>query len=379
MDTLTFVAVSGSLFTGTNIKQHSATAKKPARHTSKNRIQCSSGTSDNGKKSSTVEQKPVFGNVQTPRKLDSVDTSQPGWVRRYESLLVGKGVIAENVKWSVPGMNVVPENFFEETVWKKCFQLDCKREKKPFSTLRSEAMSASRSFLPRRNILKNMIVQNMKEHKVTKLGQVRRLLPGETAFGEYKPAALAQTYYDNGCAACFVYPDDVHSGGSLSDVISVHVQDKSVPVLVYDWVVNAYNIFEFRAVGADGLVLSSAIFPKKDLEYLTKAVASQSMFCIVEVNSEKQLETVVELVEQGGNKAVDAVLIVDRDFDSTLQAKPWSATFELLGSTNVASMARKLRSMDIAIMTLVDQEKDLDEAMDEHTNSQCFDAIIVPK
>jgi indole-3-glycerol phosphate synthase len=65
----------------------------------------------------------------------------------------------------------------------------------------------------------------------------------------------------------------------------------SLPVLRKDFVVDDYQLFESLVIGADAVLLIAAILSKKKLDIFFQTAKEIGLPCLVEVHSEKELES----------------------------------------------------------------------------------------
>ncbi|KAA8498795.1 Indole-3-glycerol phosphate synthase [Porphyridium purpureum] len=319
-----------------------------------------------------------------------VDIECSGWVRRFDALMQGKPVTAttlgQTVEWSVPENAVEPLNMLEHWAWQKSIQLDRDREKMTFVQLRSQVMLMNQTQPARADVLREQLLSN--ESK--KISLVRRLSSPNRdwqrqerdasgpASPAYVPAQIAQRQYEQGRNVCAVCVDSVLYGGLLSDLQVVSaVAEGQQAVISLDLIINAYNIFQHRLHGSDGIVLSAAIFPPKDLLYVLKAARALKIFTIVEVNSEAQMDDVLDMSRAIGG-LIDAVLAVDRDLES-LQPRPWEQTRRLFSS----SSCRREKPSGVLYMVEVAGEEEVDALFSDGPDGDAaigrlIDTVLVP-
>ena len=67
------------------------------------------------------------------------------------------------------------------------------------------------------------------------------------------------------------------------------------PVLRKDFIVEAYQVYESRAAGADAILLIADLLSKDAIEELMGIAASLGMDCLVEAHTEKELKKVLNM------------------------------------------------------------------------------------
>ena len=129
------------------------------------------------------------------------------------------------------------------------------------------------------------------------IAEVKRATPSKGVLREDIDAgALATTYADNGAAAISVLTNGPFFQGSLEDMASIDgaVRSRNVPILRKDFLFDPYQVWEARAHGADAVLLIVAMLSPAQMSELMDAARKLWMQCLVEVHTERELETAVE-------------------------------------------------------------------------------------
>ncbi len=121
------------------------------------------------------------------------------------------------------------------------------------------------------------------------VAEVKRASPSAGAIdaGLDAPAQAAR-YEAAGAAAVSVLTDGPGFGGSLEDLAAVRERVRR-PVLRKDFVVDAWQLLEARAAGADAALLIVAALPGDRLRRLLDACAPLGLAALVEVHDEREL------------------------------------------------------------------------------------------
>ena len=124
------------------------------------------------------------------------------------------------------------------------------------------------------------------------IAECKRASPSEGVIRpEYDPAAIARSYKQAAAAAVSVLTEPTHFDGSLAHLAAVrHAVD--VPVLRKDFVVDAYQLVEARAFGADAVLLIVAALDRTQLTDLLDAARDLSLGVLVEVHADDELDRV---------------------------------------------------------------------------------------
>jgi indole-3-glycerol phosphate synthase/phosphoribosylanthranilate isomerase/anthranilate synthase/indole-3-glycerol phosphate synthase/phosphoribosylanthranilate isomerase len=122
------------------------------------------------------------------------------------------------------------------------------------------------------------------------IAEIKRHSPSVARFRQQGPVAeLARTYVAAGAAAISVVTDRAHFGTSLDDVARVRAA-VDLPVLVKDFVVDPYQVYEARLGGADALLLIARILSAAELAGLRVLVERLGMAALVECHDEQDLQ-----------------------------------------------------------------------------------------
>lgn len=125
---------------------------------------------------------------------------------------------------------------------------------------------------------------------VSVLAEVKRASPSKGAMADIPdPAELAAAYERGGAAAISVLTERRRFGGSLDDLVAV--RDRvDVPVLRKDFIVDAYQLVEARAAGADLALLIVAALDDAQLGDLFATATGLGLTPLVEAHDEQEVE-----------------------------------------------------------------------------------------
>jgi len=125
------------------------------------------------------------------------------------------------------------------------------------------------------------------------IAEVKRSSPSKGALAAIAdPASLAADYASGGASMISVLTERRRFGGSLQDLAAVRSR-VDVPVLRKDFIVDAYQVWEARAYGADLVLLIVAALEQEVLTGLLERAESLGMHALVEVHDEVEAERAV--------------------------------------------------------------------------------------
>ena len=106
---------------------------------------------------------------------------------------------------------------------------------------------------------------------------------------DFDPVQIAKTYEASGASALSVLTDEHFFQGSLLKLQKVR-RAVAIPVLRKDFVIDAFQIYEARAAGADAVLLIAAILSDKQLRHFLDLCKQMQMDALVEVHTPEELE-----------------------------------------------------------------------------------------
>jgi indole-3-glycerol phosphate synthase len=101
------------------------------------------------------------------------------------------------------------------------------------------------------------------------------------------PVEIGRLYEGFGAAAISVLTDERFFHGSLASMKQVK-EAVSIPVLRKDFIIDAYQIYESRALGADAVLLIAAILSNDKLRAFLSLSAELGLEALVEVHTESE-------------------------------------------------------------------------------------------
>ena len=138
------------------------------------------------------------------------------------------------------------------------------------------------------------------------VAEIKKASPSRgTIRADFDPVAIAESYASNGASAISVLTDEKFFQGSAGVLTQVS-RAVDLPLLRKDFVVDAYQVYEAKAIGAAAVLLIGAILSPAELEALLGLCRAVDLDALVEVHTEE--ETLVAL-----NAGADIVGINNRD------------------------------------------------------------------
>lgn len=108
----------------------------------------------------------------------------------------------------------------------------------------------------------------------------------------FDPAAIAAIYKEAGAQAISVLTEEDFFGGNPGFIAAVKAV-AGLPVLRKDFIIEPYQVYESRALGADAILLIAELLSKDSITQMMEIACSLGMDCLVESHGEKELRKVL--------------------------------------------------------------------------------------
>lgn len=125
---------------------------------------------------------------------------------------------------------------------------------------------------------------------------------------------VAKGYCEAGASAISILTDKDYFGGSIEDLQRAR-QHMSCPVLRKDFIIDEYQIYKTKAIGADLMLLIVAILTKEEIVRFTDLAHQLGLEVLLEIHNEEEYR-------EGYYEAVDILGVNNRDlkrFKTTIQ------------------------------------------------------------
>ncbi len=129
--------------------------------------------------------------------------------------------------------------------------------------------------------------------QVAVIAEVKKASPSKGILcKDFDPVIIAREYEKAGAAAISVLTEEKFFLGHHAHLAMVK-KTTVLPVLRKDFIIDPYQIYESRALGADAVLLIAALLPGKQVEQLMSLAGDLGLSSLVEVHTEQELEHVL--------------------------------------------------------------------------------------
>jgi indole-3-glycerol phosphate synthase len=149
--------------------------------------------------------------------------------------------------------------------------------------------------LPQLNPVTSLKNSLLKEPGVSLIAEVKRRSPskGILADGLSVPDTV-QCYEQSGAHAVSVLTDQEYFDGSVEDLMTAR-HHSSLPILRKDFIVDEFQVWESRLIGADAILLIAAVLTPEKLSALHSLALKIGLEVLVEVHTAHEIETVLPI------------------------------------------------------------------------------------
>lgn len=127
------------------------------------------------------------------------------------------------------------------------------------------------------------------------IAEIKKASPSKGVLRErFDPAAIARSYAQHGAACLSVLTDERFFQGRAQDLSEARGAC-GLPVLRKDFVIDPYQIYESRTLGADCILLIVAALERAQMRDLEAVAAALGMPVLVEVHDRAELDLALEL------------------------------------------------------------------------------------
>ena len=167
-------------------------------------------------------------------------------------------------------------------------EVEARKTTRPWGQIEDEAFSQP----PTRDFLKAI---DSAPAPIALIAEIKRASPSKGLIrADFDPHSLARAYAEGGAACLSVLTDAPSFQGSEAYLVAAR-DAVQLPVLRKDFVIDAWQVFESRAMGADAILIIMAALSDDAAADIYDAANECDMASLVEVHSEAEVERAITL------------------------------------------------------------------------------------
>ena len=172
-------------------------------------------------------------------------------------------------------------NILDEIVLNTKSKLEAKKLETPLEELISRVNKLK---IEKSNFKENLV---LKDQAI--IAEIKKASPSAGIISEdFNPVAKAKEYESFGASALSILTEEDFFLGSIKYLIDVKAIS-NIPILRKDFIVDEYQIYESKLIGADCILLIVSILSDDELNRFTKLADSLGLDFIIEVHDEEEL------------------------------------------------------------------------------------------
>jgi indole-3-glycerol phosphate synthase len=182
------------------------------------------------------------------------------------------------------------DNVLDKIVAVKHEEIAAAKKKKPLEAVREDALSRvlTRDF-------EGALRAKLAAGQAAVIAEIKKASPSKGVLREeFIPADIAQSYAEHGAACLSVLTDRQFFQGS-TDALKQARASCDLPVLRKDFMVDPYQVYEARVMGADCILLIAACLSDAQMAELEGIARMLDMAVLVEVHDAAELQRALKL------------------------------------------------------------------------------------
>lgn len=170
----------------------------------------------------------------------------------------------------------------------------CKRKEQLLREMAATPFKAVQEAAQRRQEPTRDFPSALKGDRLAVIAEVKKASPSKGLIcPDFRPVETARSYEENGANALSVLTEEHYFQGK-SDYLRAIREAVSLPILRKDFLIDPYQIYEARAIGADAVLLIAALLDTNTLREFAKIAHSLGLACLTEVHNEEELASALE-------------------------------------------------------------------------------------
>ena len=183
-------------------------------------------------------------------------------------------------------------NILKKIIAVKAQEMIAVKAAKPLQQIATEAKQLT---APTRDFVGAIRVK-IAANKPAVIAEIKKASPSKGVLrADFNPAGIAASYALHGAACLSVLTDEQFFQGS-ADYLKQARAACNLPVLRKDFIVDEYQIYQARAMGADAILLIASVLDVAQMQAFEALAHSLGMAVLVEVHNGVELDAALQLI-----------------------------------------------------------------------------------
>ena len=180
----------------------------------------------------------------------------------------------------------------------KILEKICNKKKIKLENIKNKcSLTTLKKLLPERKNrgFKNLLLDSQKRKKNNIIAEIKKSSPsaGEI-IKNYNPVDFAIQYERCGAGAISILTEESFFNGS-ADHISLINNNTNLPILIKDFIIDEYQIYESKVYKADAILLILTILEDKKIKKFINIAEDIGLDCIVEAHTEEEIKRAISI------------------------------------------------------------------------------------
>ncbi len=141
----------------------------------------------------------------------------------------------------------------------------------------------------------NAIKSKIQNNQAAVIAEIKKASPSKGVMREnFDPAQIAASYQKGGAACLSILTDQLYFQGH-NDYLKTARKISGLPVIRKDFIIDPYQVYQARAIGADCILLIVSALEQQPLADLAALAHELSMDVLVEVHDANELQRALQL------------------------------------------------------------------------------------
>ena len=173
-------------------------------------------------------------------------------------------------------------NILDEIVLKTKSKLEEKKQKLPLEELSSK--------IDFENLKETNFMKSLQNKAEAIIAEIKKASPSAGIISDnFDPVSKSKEYESFGASALSILTEEDYFLGNIQYLKDVKATT-SLPILRKDFIVDEYQIYESKLIGADCILLIASILNDKELKNFSETAERLKLDYIIEVHNEEELQ-----------------------------------------------------------------------------------------